>query len=335
MIDLRSDTVTSPTDEMREAMSSALVGDDGYGEDPTVRELEERFARRVGKESAIFVPSGTMANQIAIRVLTKPGDVVVAGARQHVVIYEEGAAARNSSLQFRTLNDHRGTLSLEDIQRSLETANHHQQEISAVFVENTHMPSGGRVWQPGELATLKEAIGDRPLHVDGARLFNAEVATGIPAAEIVAPATTVMCCLSKGLCAPVGSLLAGPESLTGQMRVERKRLGGSMRQAGVVAAPGIIGLTSMVERLAEDHQRAHRIAEAVAQRWPEVAEEVLTQPTNLVVFKHLQADGLLEYLSAQGIIAGTISPGIVRLVTHREIDDDATDRVAAVIKGAP
>ncbi len=259
-VDLRSDTVTRPTAEMRRAMADAEVGDDGYGEDPTVRELEELYAARVGKEVAVFVPSGTMANQIALRVLAAPGTQVIAGRRQHVVAYEAGAASRNAGVQFLALDDGDGALDPADVAWARAAEDHHQPPCSVVAIENTHMAASGAPYDTGALADLARAAGPLPIHMDGARLFNAEVATGVGAATLAAPATTVMTCLSKGLCAPVGSLLAGPASLESAFRLERKRLGGGMRQAGVLAAAGLVALRTMVERLAHDHEHARRLA---------------------------------------------------------------------------
>src|SRR3984957_3272790 len=246
VVDLRSDTVTRPTPAMRRAMADAVVGDDDYGEDPTVRQLEETFAARVGKPAALFVPSGIMANQIALRVLSRPGTAVVAGARQHVVAYELGAAARNAGVQFAALDDGDGMLAAGDVARALEAAEYHQPAVSLVSIEHTHMAASGAPWSMDRLQAVAAAAGAVPIHMDGARLFNAEAATGTAAAEWAAPATTVMCCLSKGLCAPVGSLLAGPGDVIAEARLARKRLGGGMRQAGVLAAPGLVGLQAMI-----------------------------------------------------------------------------------------
>src|SRR5271155_1030517 len=196
---------------MRRAMAEAEVGDDDYGEDPTVRALEESFAAGVGKPSALFVASGVMANQIAVRVLTTPGTAVVAGRRQHVVAYEYGAAAMNAGIQFIELDDADGMVDPADVRRARQSAEHHQPAVALVSIENTHMAASGAPWSTTRLQALVDAAGPVPIHMDGARLFNAEVATGVPAAEWAADATTVMCCLSKGLCAPVGSLLAGGE----------------------------------------------------------------------------------------------------------------------------
>jgi threonine aldolase len=335
LVDLRSDTVTKPTAAMRRAMADAEVGDDDYGEDPTVRALEEAFAERVGKPAALFVPSGTMANQIAIRVLSTPGTVVVAGRRQHVVAYEFGAAAQNSGVQFHALDDSDGTLDPEAVRTVREGSSYHMPTVSLVCIENTHMPSSGAVWPMERLRSLVEAAGDVPVHLDGARLFNAEAASGVSAAEWAAHATTVMCCLSKGLCAPVGSLLAGPTDVITEGRLARKRLGGGMRQAGVVAAPGLLALNEMVRRLPEDHARAARLADAVAQRWPECGLDPSTVRTNMVVFTHREPEKLLAYLQHEGVLAGTIAPHTVRLVTHHDVDDAGLARTVAALAGAP
>jgi len=334
-VDLRSDTVTRPTPAMRAAMAEADVGDDDYGEDPTVRALEEAFAERVGKAAALFVPSGTMANQIAFRVLARGGTAVVAGRRQHVVAYEYGAAARNSGVQFLTVDDADGTISADDIRWGRSAAAYHQPAVSLISIENTHMAASGAPWSMDRLCAVADAAGDVPIHLDGARLFNAEAATGISAAEWAAPAMTVMCCLSKGLCAPVGSLLAGPEEVIAEGRLERKRLGGGMRQAGVLAAPGLVALRDMVGRLPEDHARAARLAEAVANRWPDCGLDPSSVRTNIVTFSHAEPDKLLAHLQDEGVLAGPIAPGVVRLVTHYDVDDAGLALALRAIGGAP
>lgn len=332
-VDLRSDTVTKPTAVMRRAMGNAEVGDDGYGEDPSVRALEEAFAARVGKDAAVYVPSGTMANQIALRLLGRPGTRVVVGRRQHVVVYEAGAAGLNSSTQFHLVPDDDGLVHANDLRLAIAEADHHQPPVSAVFVENTHMPAGGVPWPLDALVELG-SLGV-PVHLDGARLFNAEVATGVTAAEYAAPAATVMCCLSKGLAAPVGSLLAGSRDLISAARVERKRLGGAMRQAGVIAAAGLVGLEEMVGRLADDHKRAARLAYAVAEQWPTCGLDPTSVRTNVVVFRHPEPSLLLEHLRRDGVLGGSISPGVVRLMTHVDVDDEGIDRALKSIADAP
>jgi threonine aldolase len=330
-VDLRSDTVTQPTPEMREAMASAVVGDDGYGEDPSVNALEERYASMVQKEAALFVPSGVMANQIAVRVLTSPGDLIVAGRSQHVVSFEMGAAARNSSVQFVTVDDSAGTLVLADVLEIIAAEEDHQPHVAMVSVENTHMPSGGTVWDHAQFEQLARAIGDRSIHLDGARLFNASVASGRSPGELAAPATTVMTCLTKGLCAPVGSLLAGTSELMGRARIERKRLGGAMRQAGVVAAAGLVALDTMIERLTHDHARASFLAGHFAQAFPESDYDPSSCQTNIVAFAHPQARQIVHELSALGVEGGTIAPTRVRFVTHAGVSDDDVAYVADVL----
>jgi threonine aldolase len=335
LVDLRSDTVTRPTPAMRRAMAEAEVGDDDYGEDPTVRALEEAFAARVGKPAALFVPSGTMANQVAFRVLAVPGTAVVAGARQHVVAYEFGAAARNAGIQFAALDDSDGMLDPAQVEAARRGVDFHQPAVSLVSIENTHMAAAGAPWSLEQLAAVVEAAGPVPIHLDGARLFNAEVATGVSAAQWAAPATTVMCCLSKALCAPVGSMLAGAEDVIAQGRLERKRLGGGMRQAGVVAAPGLLALRDMVARLPEDHARAHRLAEAVATRWPDCGLDPTSVRTNIVTFVHTESEKLLAHLADHGVLAGTIAADTVRLVTHHDIDDAGIERALGALGDAP
>jgi threonine aldolase len=333
-VDLRSDTVTQPTAEMRRAMAEAEVGDDQYGEDPTVNALEEAYAARVGKPAAVFVPSGVMANQIALRVLARPGGLVIAGRRQHVVIYEHGAAARNAGIQFYEVDDDDGTFAPDIVAWALAAVDHHYPGPELVCLEQTHMPSGGLPWTVPALEAVATAGAGLPVHMDGARLFNAEVATGTPAATFTAPVTKVMSCLSKGLCAPVGSVLAGPVDVMAEARVERHRLGGAMRQAGIIAAAGLVALNTMIDRLADDHARAGRLAEAVAERWPDSGCDPSRVPTNMVIFRHGDPVALLDHLRTEGILAGTIAPGIVRFVTHHDVDDAGLDRAIKALTRA-
>jgi len=316
-------------------MADAEVGDDQYGEDPSVNALEGAYAERVGKPAALFVPSGVMANQIALRILCRPGALVIAGRRQHIVIYEHGAAARNAGIQFCELDDDDGTLAPDDITWARAAADHHHPVPELVCIENTHMPSGGRPWTIGALEAVADAAAGLPIHMDGARLFNAEVATGLPASTFTAPVTTVMSCLSKGLCAPVGSLLAGPADLMAAARLERSRLGGAMRQSGVIAAAGLVALRTMVERLADDHARARRLAEAVADRWPDGGCDPARLPTNMVIVRHRDPDTLMAQLRAAGVLVGTLAPGVVRFVTHHDVDDAGLDRAIKAVAGAP
>src|SRR6266540_31935 len=302
-IDLRSDTVTTPTPEMRRAMADAEVGDDVYGEDPTVNRFQARAAELLGKEAALYVPSGTMANQLALRVLARPGTEVLCAARAHVFRYEAGG--------------------------------HHSAAVSLVAIENTHMAASGRPWRVDEVravATVAEPRGI-PLFCDGARIWNASVALGVPARELVAPATAVMFCVSKGLGAPVGSVLCGPRDVIAAAREHRQRLGGAMRQAGVIAAAGLVALDSMIDRLADDHRRARRLAEAVVDLWPGSVDPDAVE-TNIVCAEaeRLPAD-LLERLAADGIGAGTIDARTVRFATHKDVDDADLDRVLKTLAG--
>ncbi|HUR18038.1 MAG TPA: GntG family PLP-dependent aldolase [Acidimicrobiales bacterium] len=342
-VDLRSDTVTRPTPEMRRAMAGAEVGDDVYGEDPTVNALQDAFAERVGVEAALFVPSGVMGNQIALRVLTEPGTTVIAGARQHVVLYEQGAGGGHVA-RFHGVPDEQGTILPVYVAWAVEAARSAEDDETRpglVCVENTHMAAGGTAWSIDELRAVRRAAANLPLHIDGARLFNAEVATGTPAAEYCAAATTVMCCLSKGLCAPVGSMLGGPAEVMADARVERQRMGGGMRQAGVMAAAGLVALRTMVQRLVEDHERARRLAEAVVDRWPDdggdprpVAGEARPL-TNIVTWCHPDPPAVIGHLRAEGVLAGAIAPGVLRLVTHHDVDDAGVERAVKALATAP
>jgi threonine aldolase len=317
-------------------MAEAEVGDDEYGEDPTVNLLQDTFADMTAKEAALYVPSGTMANQIAIRCLTRPGDAVVAGRRQHVVVYEAGAAGINAGITFLTVSDEGGALGRAEVALAIDSAQHHQPPVALIAAEDTHMAAGGSVWSRSDMSALGELAGDRgvPLHLDGARLWNAAVASGARLAERAAPATTVMCCLSKGLGAPVGSLLAGPAGLMDAARLERKRLGGAMRQAGVIAAAGLVALRGGMDRLAEDHARARRLGEAVAEKWPGSIDPTAVV-TNIVAFTHPDPAGLIAHLAGDGVLAGTIAPGVMRLVTHFDVDDDGVERACQSLSKAP
>lgn len=332
-VDLRSDTVTRPTPAMRRAMAEAEVGDDGYGEDPTVRRLEERYAELVGKAAALYVPSGTMANQLAVRVLAPRGGLVVTGRRQHLVAHEDGATPALAGVQLHPVPDDDGTIAPADVAWARRAGDHHWPRAALVCVENTHAPACGAPWALADLRAVRAAAGPLPIHMDGARLFNAQVATGTPAAAYAAEVTTVMSCLSKGLCAPVGSLLAGEADVVDEARRERKRLGGAMRQAGVVAAAGLVALDAMVERLADDHRRARRLAAVVADRWPDAGCDPRMVRTNIVVFAPPEADALVGRLRAEGVLAGTIAPGVVRLVTHADVDDAGIERAVTALSG--
>ncbi|HMF81868.1 MAG TPA: GntG family PLP-dependent aldolase [Acidimicrobiia bacterium] len=334
-IDLRSDTVTTPTPEMRRAMADAEVGDDVYGEDPTIKRFQERAAELLGTEAALYVPSGTMANQLALRVLARPGTEVLCAARAHVFRYEAAAAAWNSAVQLHPFPDGDGLIDAGALDETIEDSGHHSPSVSLIAIENTHMPSCGRPWRVDEVARVGDVGANHgiAIYCDGARIWNAAVALGVRARDLVAPAAAVMFCVSKGLSAPVGSVLCGPADLIGEAREHRQRLGGAMRQAGVIAAAGLVALDSMIERLADDHRRARRLAEAVAERWPgSVAPEIVETNMVCAAADRLPRD-LLTRLAGEGIRAGTIDTRTVRFATHKDVDDADIERVLKTLAG--
>ncbi len=334
-IDLRSDTVTRPTKAMRKAMAEAEVGDDRYGEDPTVRRLQEYFAEIVGKEDAIYVPSGTMANQVALRTWTKPGSVVVAGRNQHLVQFERAGAAKNSSIQFALVNDRTGELDPSEVESEVALQRYFGLEVSLVCFENTHMHSGGTPWSIDGLQEMRRISAGIPVHMDGARLFNAVASRGVEPSEITKYVDTVMSCVSKGLSAPVGSLLAGPSDFVDRAKVERQILGGQMRQAGIIAAAGLVALKEMRERLPEDHYHAKMLAGAVSDRYPTCGLQPENVRTNIVIFEHPDPASFISYLKSQGVLAGTISPTQVRLVTHSDVSLESIELAMKIITSAP
>ena len=330
-VDLRSDTVTTPTPEMRIAMARAPVGDDVYREDPTVNRLEELAADLLGKEAALYTVSGTLANQLAINVLTRPGTEILTPARAHVYRYEAAAVASNSGVQIRPLPDENGVISPHAISAALEGSRHHFPDVSLVTIENTHMPASGRPAPASELADIAwtAAAHALPLHCDGARVFNAAVALGVPVHALAAPADTVMFCVSKGLAAPVGSVLCGRAAVIDEARAQRQRFGGAWRQAGMLAAAGILAIETMVERLEEDHERAHRIAAVLADRFPGSVDPDAVRTNILCARADRLPASFLAMLEEQGISAGTIDPETVRLCTHKDVDDNDVDRTIA------
>jgi threonine aldolase len=328
--DFRSDTVTRPTDEMRRAMADAVVGDDVYGEDPTVNALESEAAELLGKEAALFVPSGTMGNQIAINLLSLPASEVVCVESAHVRNYERGAAGFLSGVSFRTVPSEDGVMTAEQIATVGSRAGYGLPHLSLLVWENTHVASGGSVVQLSVMSAGTAAARDLGLnvHLDGARLFNAETATGVPAAEYAALADTVMCCFSKGLGAPIGSILAGSGDRMEDAREIRKRLGGGMRQVGVLAAAARIALRDR-ERLAEDHELAARLAAVLEEALPGAA--VSPPETNMVLVETAGSERLVDRLARHGIEVGHIRAGLLRFCTHRDVDGSDVDRIAEVL----
>jgi threonine aldolase len=344
-IDLRSDTVTRPNQAMRQAMANAAVGDDVYGEDPTVNELEARAAALLGKEAALFVPTGTQGNQIAIMTHTQRGEEVVVEAESHVFYYEVAGIAALSNCQVRTVPGVRGAMDPAAVKAVIRDAsNVHFPRTSLVCVEQTHNRAGGAVVPQANIeavAAVAHAAGAQ-VHMDGARLFNAAVAMGRPVAELVAPVDSVMFCLSKGLGAPVGSILAGSKEFIGRARKNRKLLGGGMRQAGILAAAGLLALEQNVERLAEDHANARALAEGLA-ALPGVAVDAAAVETNMVYFDLLDPkwDGaaFAGALGRAGVLANATGPRSMRLVTHLDFTTEmvpvALAAIASVLKAGP
>ncbi len=339
MIDLRSDTVTLPTPAMREAMYHAEVGDDVFGDDPTVKQLEELAAARMGKEAAMFVPSGTMGNTSAVITHCRRGDEVVLGDRSHILLYEGGGAATFGGLPLRPLaNLENGSLDPAQVERTVQQATLHTSGTGLLCVENTHNDCGGRVVTMEQMRQLSGIAHQRgvPVHLDGARVFNAAQALGVPVSEIAACADSVMFCLSKGLSAPVGSLLTGTHEFIARARRTRKMLGGGMRQSGILAAAGIVALEQMVERLAEDHANARRLAEGLAQiRGLDV--DPATVETNMVFFTLRAADGapidqqpFMQAAREAGVLVIDMGPGRIRTVTHYGITAEHIDTALAV-----
>jgi threonine aldolase len=333
-IDLRSDTVTQPTPEMRAAMATAEVGDDVYGDDPTVIRLERLAAEMLGKEAALFVPTGVFGNQLAVFTHCRRGDEVIAGDDSHLVWHENGAAAVISGVQMRTIASDRGTVPPKEIEARIRVGEDiHIPRTGLICLENAH--GNGRVI-PLDVMEATAAIAQRhgiPIHLDGARVFNAATYLGCDVKTITQHVDTVMCCLSKGLAAPVGSILAGPVAFISRARYNRKLLGGGWRQAGVLAAPGILALTDMTRRLGEDHANARYLAERLA-AVPGITVEADDVHINMVWFQlpdSVDADQLTEALAAAGIRANGPYGGRMRLVTHWQVDRDAIDRTVSVI----
>lgn len=343
-IDLRSDTVTLPTPEMRRAMFEAEVGDDVYGEDPTVNRLEEAAAALLGKEAGLFVPTGTQGNQVAVLTHAGRGEEVIAEAESHLFYYEVGAVAALAGCQVRVVPGVRGAMDPERVEAAIRSENIHFPRTALVCLENTHNRAGGAVLPPGNAAAVAEVARRHglPVHLDGARIFNAAVALGVPAAQVAAPADSVMFCLSKGLAAPVGSVLVGSRAFIARARVSRKLLGGGMRQAGILAAAGLVALRTMVARLAEDHQNAARLAAGLG-GLPGLEVDPEGVETNIVAFRvadpRWDAPGLAAALRAAGVLCNAMGPRAVRMVTHKDVVradvDEALDRVEGALRAGP
>ena len=325
MIDLRSDTVTKPTPAMRRAMFEAEVGDDVYREDPTVNRLEERAAKIAGKPAALFVPTGTMGNTIGIKLLTEHGQEVICDSRAHLLDYELSMVAWFSGCVIRAIDTDRGLLSVGEVIRSLRPVSPYSAPTGAVSIEQTHNMAGGTVYPMRTVCEICDAAHERGVrvHMDGARIFNASAALGLPVHEIASCADTVMFCMSKALGAPAGSMLAGPADLMAKGRLYRKRLGGGMRQAGVLAAAGLVALEESPAKLSVDHANARFLAEGLA-RIPGILVDPAKVDTNIVVFD-ISASGLAPadvstQLRRRGVLINAINQRCLRAVTHYDVD---------------
>ena len=331
LVDLRSDTVTKPTPGMRKAMAEAEVGDDVYGEDPTVHRLEARVAELLGKEAALFVPSGSMANMIAVRVHTEPSDEVILEAMGHSYAYEAGGMAGISGVQARPIATDDGLLQPEQIEAVINPKNSHFARTRLVIVENTSNRGGGTIYRPEQLASIRALTARHglTLHMDGARLWNAHIALGRPLTDFTQHVESVSVCLSKGLGCPVGSLLAGSRAFIERAHRFRKMLGGGMRQAGILAAAGLYALDHHLTRLEEDHQRLGRLTRALAEL-PGLVVQPERHPTN-IGFVSLEtpapdARGFVERLRTQGVLANATGPRSLRVLSHLDVDDAAIER---------
>ena len=333
MIDLRSDTVTTPTEGMKRAMLEAPVGDDVFGEDPTVNRLEEYVAGLLGKEAALYAPSGTMTNQIGVHVGTGRGDEVLIHEGAHIFVYEVGAPAILSSVQLRTLSGEKGVIDPDTLRAAVRPENVHFPRSRMLCLENTHNTAGGSVYPLEDFAAVAGAAQELGLkvHLDGARLFNAQAATGIPAREWCEHADTVSVCSSKGLGAPVGSLLAGDKETIDEARRARKAFGGGMRQAGMIAAAAHYAFEHNVERLVEDHERARKLADGLR----EAGYAVEPPETNLVLVEVERPEEFLQALAREGVLGTPGKPGFARLCTHLDVCDilGTEDGIQQVVQG--
>jgi threonine aldolase len=338
MIDLRSDTVTLPTEEMREAMRAAPLGDDSREGDPTVRRLEEAAAKITGKEAALFVASGTMSNLVALLAHTGRGGEVLLDGDCHIMRSEMGGIASLAGLFYRPIRSKRGAPDLEEIgERLSEKLSANKLATALVCVETTHNSTGGAALPLDYMARLRALTAEKnvPVHIDGARIFNAAVALGVPAAEIARHGDSIGFCVSKGLSAPFGSVLCGSAEFIEKARAYRRMVGGGMRQAGVMAAAGLVALERMIDRLAEDHRRAKRIAEGLHAVDPRLTDPRLVE-TNIVMIEvgHTGGDAgtWIAALAKAGLGSGAWSRNSLRLVTHRHIDDAAVDETVAIFR---
>ncbi len=336
IVDLRSDTVTRPSPGMRAVMAEAEVGDDVFGDDPTINRLQEKVAELLGKEAALYVPSGSMANQASIRAHTQPGDEIIAHADSHIYHYEAGAPAALSGCSLRLLPGDRGLYHADDVRAAIRLPDSHFAQSRLIVVENTHNRGGGSVWPIDRIAAIRTVADEFKLrmHLDGARLMNACAATGIAPAEYAKHFDTVSMCFSKGLGAPVGSAVAGSKEIIGRVHRYRKMFGGAMRQGGIIAAGALYALQHNVERLTDDHDNAKRLASAISDM-PGVSIDVDTVETNILYFDVDPARGsakeLCTVLHEKDVWVLPVAPQRVRAVTHLDVSSEDIDRAIGVL----
>ncbi|MBM4134939.1 MAG: low-specificity L-threonine aldolase [Nitrospira sp.] len=335
MIDLRSDTVTQPSQAMRDAMAAAPVGDDVYGEDPTVNRLQEMAAALLGKAAALFVPTGIMANQLSIKVHTQPGDEVIVDSRAHIVKYEHGAAAALAGVQLHWVNGHRGILAPEQVLAAIRPSDPYNPQTRLICLENTHNSGGGSVYPLPTIQRIRALAVARgiPMHLDGARLFNAVVASGVPAADYARHFETVSFCLSKGLGAPVGSIIASDAGTVAKLRPLRRMYGGGMRQAGILAAAGFYALEHNIARLKEDHEHAQALAGQL-RKIPSVSLDVAGVETNIVLFEvndpSRSSSDILGTLKQAGLLINSVGGMSFRAVTHLNVSAQAIEEAGRI-----
>lgn len=338
VVDLRSDTLTAPTQEMRDAMYRAVVGDDVWDEDPTVKELEAFAAGLVCKEAALFMPSGTMGNQVAAMThLPKRGMEVVVEADSHIFYYEVGGLAVISGAHVRAIPGQNGILNPNAVELAIRDANVHMPTTGLICLENTHNRAGGTVMTPEQTSAIADVAHKRgvPVHLDGARIFNGAVALGVDVAELTKDVDSVMFCLSKGLGAPVGSLLAGDAGFIKGARKNRKMLGGGMRQVGILASAGMVALATGIDRLIKDHELARTIGQHLASL-DGISIDMSTVQSNILVFgvesPGSSSEVFVNFLSEEGVLASAFGPSLVRFVTHRDVPDDAAIRTIEAVE---
>ena len=336
-VDLRSDTLTKPVPEMREAMMAAEVGDDVFGEDPTINQLQEKIAELTGKEAALFVTSGTQGNQAAVNAHTRPGQEVIVDRNSHIFNYESGAPAMISGVQLHPLDGRHGVITVEQIAAAFRPSDDHYPQTGLICLENTHNRAGGTIYPISEIKRIAEYAREKgvPLHLDGARLWTASVATGISLKEYCQYFDSVMMCFSKGLGAPVGSIVAGSKAFIKYAHFHRKACGGGIRQGGILAAGALYAMEHHWPLLKDDHRRARQFAEAIAEL-PGISVELSTVQTNIVMFdvdpQKISVEKLLQQLQERGIHMFEFGPTRIRAVTHLEISDDDIEYAIGVFK---